>query len=54
MEEEVPAVLPEVKLEIDIAEEPSQDWTAEEENETQGETLIQWFMNDYVEFVPCL
>ena len=38
MEEEDLSVLPEVKLEIDIAEGPTREWTTtEDEHGTQGE-----------------
>ena len=44
MEEEDSAVLSEVKIEIDIAEEPSQYWMAEQQ--AQGEEPSQYGMTE--------
>ena len=44
MEEEDSAVLSEVKIEIDIAEEPSQYWMTEQR--AQGEEPSQYWMTE--------
>ena len=44
MEEEDSAVLSEVKIEIDIAEEPSQYWMTEQQ--AQGEEPSQYWMTE--------